>query len=265
MNSKGGLAPLRTLLTGDAGSSLPPPRIAAPEPSLERAVVIRLTTVDSTQNYAAKLAADGAVDGTVVVAETQTAGRGRRGRVWRDVPGAGVLLSIIVRTALPVARVPLLSLATAVGVAEALRGEARVDARLKWPNDVHVGGRKIAGILLERSGDVVLVGIGVNVAQRELAADLSATSIALEGGHPDRERLLVAIPRSVAHWRRRLEEDGFDAVRGRWTELATTPGRRVSADGVVGTARGLDDDGALLVVAGERIVRVRAGDVAEAP
>jgi BirA family transcriptional regulator, biotin operon repressor / biotin---[acetyl-CoA-carboxylase] ligase len=230
------------------------------------APVIRLETVDSTQNHAARLAANGAVDGTVVLAETQTAGRGRRGRIWRDVPGESLLLSVIMRTSMPALRLPLLSLAAAVGVAEALRDRAGVDARLKWPNDVHVNERKIAGILLEGRGDVVLLGVGVNVAQREVAADLAATSIALEGGDTDRDALLVAMRAAIGRRRAQVERGELGALRARWTELATTPGRRVTVDGVTGMAQGLDEDGALLVLdEGGATVRVLAGDVAVAP
>ena len=226
--------------------------------------IVRFDTVDSTQDCAARLAANGAADGTVVVAETQTAGRGRRGRVWQDVAGASLLLSVVVRTPLPAARVPLLSLAAAVGVAEALRGAGHVEARLKWPNDVHVDGRKIAGILLERRGDVVLLGIGVNVSQREFDADLEATSLALAGGGSDRESVLAAVLAEVTRWRQRLEQDGFEVVRARWMALATTPGRQVRVESVVGTALGLDEDGALLIDDGTATVRVLAGDVLEA-
>ena len=185
--------------------------------------------------------------------------------MWRDAPGASLLLSIILRTSLPAARVPLLSFAAAVAVAEALILAAGVDARLKWPNDVHVRDRKVAGILLERRGDVVVLGIGVNVTQRELAPDLQplATSIALEHGRADREALLVAVRDGVARWRDRLESEGFAPVRARWTALATTPGRYVNADGVEGLARGLDDDGALVIDTEHGPTRIIAGDVVE--
>jgi BirA family biotin operon repressor/biotin-[acetyl-CoA-carboxylase] ligase len=250
-----------------ARSFLPPPgsdnRIARAEPALGHPPIIRLESVDSTQAYGATLAARGAVDGTVVVAETQTAGRGRRGRVWRDTPGAGLLMSVILRTSLPIVQRPLLSLAAAVAVAEALRDEAGVSAQLKWPNDVHVRERKIAGILLERHGDAVLLGIGVNVAQREFAPEIIATSIAQEHGRTDRESLLTTVLDRIARWRGCLEREGFAPVRARWLQLATTPGKHVSVDGVEGIARGLDDDGALLIEREGGVARVLAGDVVE--
>lgn len=229
------------------------------------ASIVRLDTVDSTQRHAAALAAAGAADGTAVIAETQTQGRGRRGRVWKDAPGASLLLSVVVRTSLPAARLPTLSIAAGVAVAEALRAVSGLDARLKWPNDVLVGGRKIAGVLLERHGDVVILGIGINVTPEAVPAELAAqaTSIASEGATPDREALLAAVLETVAGWRTRLERDGFEPLRARWTALAGMLGRRIAVDGIVGTAAGLDADGALLVETDAGPARVLAGDVVE--
>jgi BirA family transcriptional regulator, biotin operon repressor / biotin---[acetyl-CoA-carboxylase] ligase len=201
----------------------------------------------------------------VVVAETQTLGRGRRGRVWRDEPGASLLMSIVLRTSLPVERQPLLSLVAGVAVVEALRERASIDARLKWPNDVQVSGRKICGILLERRGDVVVLGMGINVMQRAFPAELAAiaTSIALERGNTDREALLSCVRERVAQWRGRLEQEGIAPIRAAWMRYATTPGQRVSIDGVLGVAHGLDDDGALLVGTGTGMTRILAGDLTE--
>jgi BirA family biotin operon repressor/biotin-[acetyl-CoA-carboxylase] ligase len=234
--------------------------------------VVRLGRVDSTQTVAFAQAAAGAPDGTIVVAETQTAGRGRRGRAWRDEPGASLLLSIVLRPRLEPAALPTLSLAAAVAVAEALREEPGVDARLKWPNDVLVGGRKIAGLLLEARlghGDTVAVlGVGINVGQRAFPADLAgrATSASLAAGRAvDRERVLGAVVAAVHRWRGRLEREGFAPVRARWRELADTLGQPIGVDGVRGTAVDIDTDGALLVDAGGRRTRVLAGEVTEAP
>jgi BirA family biotin operon repressor/biotin-[acetyl-CoA-carboxylase] ligase len=230
------------------------------------APIVRLHAVDSTQRYAAELAAEGAADGTAVVAETQTQGRGRRGRVWRDEPGASLLVSVIVRTSLAPARLATLSLAAGVAVAEALISTGGVDARLKWPNDVLVGGRKIAGVLLERHADAVILGIGINVAQASVPAELTAhaTSIAHEGGRADRDAVLEMLLASLGRWRARLEQEGFDPVRARWTALAAMLGTRVSVDDVAGTALGLDVDGALLIEASTGVTRVLAGDVLQA-
>jgi BirA family biotin operon repressor/biotin-[acetyl-CoA-carboxylase] ligase len=248
-----------------ARSFLPPPnsiRIAPVKPALERGDIIRLASVDSTQRYAAELARQGASDGTVVVADTQTAGKGRRGRVWHDVPGASLLLSIVVRSSLPLARLPTLSLAAGVAVVDAL-ANVGVDARLKWPNDALVGERKIAGILLERRGDVVVLGVGINVTSAAMPADVAAraTSVAAEAGTADRDALLAALVAAFGRWRAVLEREGFEPVRRRWTERAAMLGRRVTVDGIEGTALGLDEDGALLVATAAGTTRVVAGDV----
>jgi len=163
--------------------------------------------------------------------------------------------------------VPLLSLAVGVGVAEALIGVARVEARLKWPNDVLIRGRKVAGILLERQGDVVLIGIGINVAQGAVppALETIATSVLLAGGRADRDVIADAVLREVSHWRTRLEDDGFGPIRERWMALTSMRDQRVSVDGVSGRFVGLDEAGALLLDADGATVRVIAGEVQPLP
>jgi BirA family transcriptional regulator, biotin operon repressor / biotin---[acetyl-CoA-carboxylase] ligase len=239
-------------------------------------VVVRLDTVDSTQSVAFTLAERGAADRTVVVADQQLAGRGRRGRAWRAPAGTSLLASIIVRPRLPHSLLSTLSLTTAVAAAEALRRVAGVDARLKWPNDVLVADRKIAGILLEsRVGAdlVTIIGIGINLGQREFPPDLAATatSVALENGRaPSREAVLTALLEEFDVWRARLEGEGFAPVREGWRRLNDTLGRQVTVDAITGVAVDLDTDGALLIDVGGSIKRVVAGavsssDAASAP
>lgn len=234
----------------------------------DTATIIHLDEVTSTQSVAFELAADGVPDGTVVVADHQTAGRGRRGRGWYDEPGANLLFSIVLRPRLELARLPTLSLTAAVAVAEALAEVAALPARLKWPNDVLVEGRKIAGILLESRTDgapLVVLGLGVNVGQRSFPSDVAAgaTSIALMSGRAlARDVVLAAVLGRFGEWRARLEADGFAPVRERWLALADTIGRVVSIDGIRGTAVELDADGALIVAAGAVRHRVVAGELA---
>ncbi len=231
--------------------------------------LVRLAAVESTQAHLFALAAVGAVDRTVVVADHQSAGRGRRGRAWRDAPGASLLASVLVRPATPVRGWPVFSLLTAVAVAEALRRTAGVEARLKWPNDVLVHGRKIAGILLEArvAGEesALVIGVGINLAQREFGPDLAgrATSVALAAGAaPPRDALLATLLERFDAWRARFETEGAAPVRARWLELADTIGRPVDVDGVRGIAVDLDADGALLVEADDGVRRVVAGELA---
>jgi BirA family transcriptional regulator, biotin operon repressor / biotin---[acetyl-CoA-carboxylase] ligase len=233
--------------------------------------IVRVGRVDSTQTLAFELAADGAPDGTAVVADSQAAGRGRRGRAWLDEPGASLLVSILIRPRLEAARLPGLSLATGVAVAEALTRAAGVAPRLKWPNDVLLSGRKVAGILLESRLDppgapaTVALGIGINLTQRVFAADIAgrATSVWLASGRRvDRDALLAALLDAVHEWRRRLEREGFAPVRARWRALADALGRPVTVDGVGGTAVDVDADGALVIADSEgRRRRVVAGEV----
>jgi BirA family transcriptional regulator, biotin operon repressor / biotin---[acetyl-CoA-carboxylase] ligase len=229
--------------------------------------LVRLGRVDSTQTVAFALAADGAVDRTVVVAQAQTAGRGRRGRLWLDEPGASLLTSIILRPRLEPARLPTLSLAAGVAVVEALERVTGLKPRLKWPNDVLVDGRKLAGILLEsRLGPspLVVLGIGVNLTQRVFPPDLAerATSVRLATGRRvDADTLLTALLESLDTWRTRLETEGWAPIRERWCALTETLGRRVSIDDVQGIAVDVDEDGALIVAEGDVRRRVVAGEV----
>ena len=234
--------------------------------------IVHLERVDSTQATAFGLAAGGAEDRTVVVADYQAAGRGRRGRTWEAASGQSLLSTIVVRPRLAPAQWPAYSLATAVAVAEALARSAALAARLKWPNDVLIGGRKIAGILLESRivGDtataVIAIGVGMNLAQRAFPAGLAAraTSVAIEAGRVlTRDAMLSAVLEAFDEWRARLEGEGMAPVRSRWLALADTIGRRVSIDGVTGVAVDLDMDGALVLEGGGRRHRVVAGEVAE--
>lgn len=231
--------------------------------------VVRLATVDSTQSEIFRLAEAGATDGTVVVADTQRSGRGRRGRGWHDVPGESVLVSLLVRPRLAVAALPQLSFVAAVAVAEALEATTRLTPRLKWPNDVLARGRKVAGILLESrsggaEGPAVVIGIGVNLAQRAFPEELAdrATSVLLETGRaPERDAVLEALLESFERWRGRLERDGFAAVRDAWLARTETLGRRVRVEGISGTAVDIGEDGALLVDEGGRVRRVISGEL----
>jgi BirA family transcriptional regulator, biotin operon repressor / biotin---[acetyl-CoA-carboxylase] ligase len=239
--------------------------------------IVRLGIVESTQSVAFALAERGAADRTVVVADAQSAGRGRRGRTWQAPAGTSLLLSILVRPRLPQPLLPTLSPTTAVAAADALRRVTGVDARVKWPNDVLVGGRKIAGILLESrvapsarpgvsepAGATVVIGLGINLGQLEFAPELAAraTSVALEGGRvPDRETMLAALLEEFDVWRARLDGEGFAPVRERWRRLSDTLGRRVTIDAVSGVAVDLDADGALLLDVAGTLTRVTAGEI----
>lgn len=232
----------------------------------------RLGAVASTQGEAARLAAAGASEGTVVTATHQSAGRGRRGREWLDAPGESLLVSIVLRPPILPGLAPQLSLVAAVAVVDAL-GTAGVTATIRWPNDVMVGERKICGMLSEavtaREGMIehVILGIGLNVNQRDFPASIRtlATSVRIETGREHAvEEMLRTVLAALGGWYGRFVEAGLEAVRPAWLERAQGIGGRArAADGREGAAIGLDAYGALLLRtdSGET-VRLVAGEVA---
>ena len=153
---------------------------------------------------------DGAREGSVIATDEQTEGRGRLGRAWHAPAGTSLLFSIVLEPQVPSERLPELSLVAGAAVAEAVAAETGLETTVKHPNDVLVGGRKVAGILAESADGRVVLGIGVNVTQSrdELPID-TATSLALEGAHVDRGELLAAIlERLEARYDRWVSEAG---------------------------------------------------------
>jgi BirA family biotin operon repressor/biotin-[acetyl-CoA-carboxylase] ligase len=201
---------------------------------------------DSTNERAKALAAAGAPHGTLITAAEQTAGRGRQGRSWLAEAGAAVLMSVVLRP--PPEALPL---AAAVAVAEAVPAETAI----KWPNDVLVGGRKLAGILVEgrpQEGWVVL-GIGLNVSGiPEEVGDIAAS---LEGAERD-EVLAALLERLEARLSSPLEE-----VLDEWRRRDALLGQEIAWDGGSGVAAGIDSDGALLVDTDDGRAALVAGEV----
>jgi BirA family biotin operon repressor/biotin-[acetyl-CoA-carboxylase] ligase len=204
-----------------------------------------LASAESTNAVVTERARSGEPAGLVVVAEEQTAGRGRLDRAWVSPARAGLTFSVLLRPESVDGWVPLL---TGLAVARALRTRAEVDALLKWPNDVLIAGRKVCGVLAEVAEPrAVVVGIGLNVTTRreELPVE-TATSLQLErASTTDRDTLLRAVLRELR------AVQGGDA-RDAYRELCSTRGQRVrldrpSGDPVTGTAEAVDDDGRLVV------------------
>lgn len=231
-------------------------------------------STDSTNRVAFELAHDGASHGEVVIAEGQTAGKGRRGRSWSSPPGKNLYCSVILRPEIPPSRAPELTLVAAVALAETLR-EAGADAGIKWPNDVQVGGRKIAGILTELSADVervqfVVVGLGVNLnaTAEDFPDELAevATSLKLaRGSEVPRALFTAALLTRLEQWFDTWSEQGFAPVREAWKRLSSILGREVLVRGeqkeMRGVAEDIDEGGALLLRVGDALERVLAGDV----
>ena len=245
---------------------LDPPRLSPPG----SARVEVLDRADSTNALVADRARAGEPEWLVVVAEHQTAGRGRLDRTWETPDRAALTFSVLLRPHVPPERWPWLPLLTGYSVGSALRS-AGADARLKWPNDVTVGDAKVAGILLERvetpDGAAAVLGIGVNVSttRAELPVD-TATSLTLLGVEADRTDLLGEILRVLAEQYDEWQASGGGSLAASYERVCTTIGREVSVelpsgDALTGLATGVDDAGRLLVESDGETVGVGAGDV----
>jgi BirA family transcriptional regulator, biotin operon repressor / biotin---[acetyl-CoA-carboxylase] ligase len=234
-----------------------------------RFVVQHHAVLASTMDAARAAARDGAPDGTVVVAERQTQGRGRHGRNWFS-PAGNLYASILLRPGLPPARMSELGFIVALAAADAvdtvLPGGR---ARLKWPNDVLVDGGKVAGILVEIIEDnAAVIGIGLNISRVPEAAPYPVTCLRDAGATTSPQavltHLLAALELRLAHWSKR----GFTRAREAWLARGPASGEMVSVR--IGTRidagrfAGLDADGALLLAADGGVRRVVAGEVVAA-
>jgi BirA family biotin operon repressor/biotin-[acetyl-CoA-carboxylase] ligase len=232
--------------------------------------------VASTNDHAMAAGRAGRPEGLAVLADRQTAGRGRKGRVWASPAGVGVYTSILLRPTQPPARVPILALVAGLGVLDAVGEVCGLPARLKWPNDVLVAGRKVAGILAETATadervSHVVVGLGINVnhGPAEFAEGLSprAISLAMAAGRAiPRGELAAALYNSLDRWYAIFQEGGLASILAAGRERSATLGRPVEVLGDEerwqGLAVDLDVDGALLVrEGGGELRRVLAGDV----
>lgn len=225
-------------------------------------------SVPSTMDVAAALAADGAAHGVVVAAEEQTAGRGRRGSTWSSPPGAGLYFSLIARPS-HASTLSLLTLAAGVGVREGMAAASGLAADLKWPNDVLVGRRKLAGILAEgiaigTSHQAIVIGVGVNVQPAAYPPDVAARATSIEGelGRAvDREALFAAILDALWHRLATLEESPGDILQAWRAASPSAIGTRIEWEGRAGLTNGIDDTGALLVKTSAGVERIIAGEL----
>lgn len=221
----------------------------------------------STNADLVALAASGVGEAFWLRAERQTGGRGRQGRVWQSPPG-NFYGSTLVRLRASDPAPATLALVTAVALEDAVRAHAP-DAALsvKWPNDLLLGGAKLAGILLERAGDAVVVGIGVNLAHHPDDLDRPVTSLAAHGPAPDAATFAETLAEAFARWLARWRGEGLGPVRDRWTARAHPSGTALAAslpDGqrIEGLFDRLDSDGALILRLADGSVRaIHAADV----
>jgi BirA family biotin operon repressor/biotin-[acetyl-CoA-carboxylase] ligase len=198
--------------------------------------LIVLETTASTNDVAWEEAEGGAEDGTTVLAEEQTAGRGRMGRSWIAPPRSGILMSVILRPEIGVQESHLVTVMSAVAVAQALREHTGLHARIRWPNDIMVKERKLAGILVEgrslAAGSVFVVGIGLNVnaAASDFPGGLRdiATSLAIElGGPVSRIEAAGWLLKSMDRWYRDLQFSDYGRIARSWRRFSSTMGERV--------------------------------------
>ena len=256
--------------------------------------VVWYQDVASTNDLAAGLAEQGAREGCIVLANAQSAGRGRQGRTWASPAGAGLYVSIVLTP--PVHAVPLLTIAAGVAVAEGIRSASGLEPCLKWPNDVHVGDRKVAGVLAEASSPstdsnpataagrrrarrersqpvpgvrYVILGVGINVLPAAYPPEIAAQATSLEGElgrQVDRGLLLAACLCTFARRYSELQRGEASAVIDAWrTRAAPTLGRAVrwAAAGTAweGIAEDIDETGALVVRTPAGLVRLISGEV----
>ena len=230
-------------------------------------VIRTVSETGSTNDDLAASAREGAPEGIWLRADRQSGGRGRQGRDWHSPPG-NLYASTLVRLRPDDPPAPTLALVAAVAlheVASAFAGGAAIE--IKWPNDLLVAGAKLSGILLERLGDAVIVGFGVNLAEHPDQTERPATSLAALGGSPDPAMFLEALSESFARWLQLWRDEGLAPIRTRWLAAAHPPGTALSthtASGawVEGVFDGLDESGALRLRLPDGSAQViHAGDV----
>lgn len=253
------------MITGELGA------VAMTDATLWREVRLVASTPSTNADLAAA-ALRGEPEGLVEVADFQSAGRGRLGRTWSAPPGTALMFSVLLRPpGVPQERWSWLPLLAGVAAVDAVRRHTGVPVVLKWPNDLLVADRKLAGVLAERAGDAVVVGMGLNVSltSAQLPSP-AATSLQVAGATTDRLALLWAVLDALAGWYARWQETSGDAaacgLAHAYEDRCTTLGRRVRVElpdgGVEGTATGITGDGALRVRdQGGAVHTLAAGDV----
>ncbi len=233
-----------------------------------------LREVASTNTLAMELAANGTPEGTVVIAETQTGGKGRRGRTWVS-PKGNLYLSVVLRPNIPMHKAPLITLMGAVAVASAIRKTCGLEAGIKWPNDILISGRKVSGLLTEMSAEqdriryiVLGIGVDVNMEMGELPPEvrgLTTTLAAEVEAKINRTALLQQLLRDLESWYKKFLTNDEDVLE-EWKKLNLTIGNRVAVSGagesLQGLAQGVDNEGRLIVRCDDGTIHtVAAGDV----
>jgi len=236
--------------------------------------IYRFDKLDSTNSHLLRLGDEGFPEGTVVVADEQTVGRGRFGRNWEAEPLSNLLFSILLRpNYLDPDEIFILTFAASVAVAEAIEDTAHIKTELKWPNDVLIDGRKVCGILLESSFSAnrlshVVLGIGVNVNQEKFSAEIAgkATSLFLSTGKKyERDEILFLILKSFSLTHETLLSRNFFLVMKRWRDRSRIFGKKIklalAGKTIEGICDDIGDDGAIIVRTSEGLQKFTAGEV----
>lgn len=232
-------------------------------------------TVDSTNNAAKRLAEEGASHGTLVIAEEQTGGKGRRGRGWTTASGEAVAMTLIIRPSMPPEKASMLTLVMGMAVTAACQEMAGVRAQIKWPNDVTVGGRKVCGILTEMSAELhaihyLVIGAGINVNIDEIPREISevATSLSIEAGQKlnRAEVIRSCMNHFERYYQRFLQTEDMTGLRDEYNDMLANMDRQVRVlepgNEYNGIARGINEKGELLVEREDKEVSaVFAGEV----
>jgi BirA family biotin operon repressor/biotin-[acetyl-CoA-carboxylase] ligase len=250
-------------------------------PVVKKRLIKRIARTESTNSLAMELAMAGTAAGTVVVAETQTSGRGRLQREWFSPPGTGLYFSVVLRPQLPVVDLPKITLAAGVALCEALEQACQVAPGLKWPNDLLLDGKKCGGILCEtgplsgaadHNGIVVILGVGLNVTTPAAAFPEGlrpkATSlVAVTGRAYDKEEILTIILSRLGPVMTSCEAGEFGDILARWRARDVLVGRKLrwldpAGRIVTGCALGIDDNGQYHIRADDGTVHpVVSGDI----
>lgn len=218
------------------------------------------TSLDSTNDYGKQLSKTEGVHGTLIVADTQTAGKGRRGRVWQSPKGTTISMSLCLEPELPTEKVAGLTLVMALAVAEGIKEMTGADPKIKWPNDIVLNGKKICGILTElcfkEGGYAVIIGAGINVNTEVFPEELRdlASSLKIETGmEVSREKLIASVMNHFEKfYRQYLQTEDFSLLKDRYETMLANMGREVRVldpqNPFTGVAKGINSAGNLLVV-----------------
>ncbi|USG63478.1 biotin--[acetyl-CoA-carboxylase] ligase [Brevibacillus ruminantium] len=223
--------------------------------------VLAHDSVISTQPLAHEAASKGAPEGTLVITEQQTGGRGRLGRPWHSPKGSGIWMSLIIRPEIPLSKTPQMTLLTAVVLAKTIWEETGVGPKIKWPNDIFIGDKKVSGVLTELNAEsdrvnylVIGIGINANMTSEDIPPELSAiaTSLRIESGKPLKripfiQRFCENFEAEYDHYLR----EGFERVKMEWEQHSYTIGRWITVSTIQqtleGKAIGLDEEGVLIL------------------